>query len=217
MTAEDDERSIGEPIRESHVGAIERLTSLGEQCLDADEWQRVIRERAIWDTLSDLPSPEYATEADFATWLTTLDPSTPEGQVDLLSEIARVLAALGEPRPEVQRMLDTAQQELRLVISAQPEWLDPPSDDVRELLGQVRTLPSESRSEALRNRFEERFTYLTHPPRWIQDPAEWPSIAGSPLVFVGQLDVSPLSHDVSDLFVFLDPRTGGVTTITQSM
>ncbi|WP_338509919.1 hypothetical protein VRC22_24385 [Pseudomonas poae] len=51
-------------------------------------------------------------------------------------------------------------------------------------------------------------------PKWLQGP-EWPIENGKPMVFVGQLDISELSHDSAQAYLFFDDDKKTFHTITQ--
>ena len=87
-----------------------------------------------------------------------------------------------------------------LLLNAQPAWLNAPTDYASGLLGELSGTRKEQQGQ-LKKLLLERFRYMKKPPKWLQD-AVWPIIDGKPLVFVGQMDISPLSHDQAQLYVF---------------
>jgi uncharacterized protein YwqG len=46
----------------------------------------------------------------------------------------------------------------------------------------------------LKEKIKTDFRYLKKQPKWLQSP-EWPIGNGKPMVFLGQIDISELSHD----------------------
>ncbi|NDV97262.1 hypothetical protein D0T84_20490 [Dysgonomonas sp. 521] len=57
---------------------------------------------------------------------------------------------------------------------------------------------------------------LKKKPKWLQEP-DWPFDEGEPLLFVGQLDISPMRHDTSYVYVFYNKKKETYLTIEQSM
>ena len=89
-----------------------------------------------------------------------------------------------------------------LMLKAQPSWLAVPSaylsDVLKDKVGTDKELVS-----YLKETLKQNFKFLKKPPQWVQSPA-WPIHDGVPLLFVGQLDVSALYHDHTQLFIFFD-------------
>jgi hypothetical protein len=103
----------------------------------------------------------------------------------------------------------------RLLLSAQPRWLDV---DVKWVQEQLMPLAGDRTGTALRKWLRAellaRFRYVKKPPRWIQSP-RWPIGPSGPLVFLGQIDVDNYFHDAATVYVFHDQATGQCETLIQ--
>ena len=103
-----------------------------------------------------------------------------------------------------------------IAMDAQPAWLNAPGSYVSTLLKVLSGTDKEKRI-ALKKLLLEKFRYMNKPPRWPhQSPALWPVVDNEPLLFVGQMDVTPLSHDLAQLYIFFDERDGSFKNIVQN-
>lgn len=59
--------------------------------------------------------------------------------------------------------------------------------------------------------------YLKKKPKWLQDSCWLNDDEGNPLIFVGQLDISPMRHDTAYVYVFYDRNKDQYITIEQAM
>ncbi|MDR2013280.1 MAG: hypothetical protein LBQ20_09635 [Rhodanobacter sp.] len=126
----------------------------------------------------------------------------------------RVQRALEEDGCKVN--LDTTQRELHeLILSAQPKWLEVPTDFVAELLKDTPDISKAEKTKWLKAKLLSAFQCLKKPPKWLQD-AMWPIQEGKPLIFVGQLELGNEFHDDSVVYVFLNSATKKCVTIIQS-
>ena len=124
--------------------------------------------------------------------------------------LARFLAGQNVPvQPSPQPADD-----YRLLLSAQPEWLDVDAAFLQKLLAEAPpdATPKE-RQKWLRQRLQEKFRCAHRPPRWLQSP-QWPIGEHGPLVFLGQLAVKDF-HDEAAVYVFHDPATGECRSVLQ--
>lgn len=102
-----------------------------------------------------------------------------------------------------------------LLLSVQPQWLSLSADYLSTLLDSAPSQKPKALQAWLKDRIKHEFRYLKTPPKWLQAPA-WPIDQGKPLVFVGQLDVSGLSHDTSQAYVFFNAHDHSYLTLQQS-
>ena len=102
-----------------------------------------------------------------------------------------------------------------LMLKAEPPWLRVPGEYISSLLKDKEGTDKELASY-LKEELKQKFKYLKKPPRWLQD-ALWPIHNGVPLLFIGQLDVSDLYHDHSQVYIFFDSRDKAYHEIVQSM
>ena len=69
----------------------------------------------------------------------------------------------------------------------------------------------------LREVIRPSFRFVSSPPRWIQNP-QWQFGMNGPMLFIGQVDCKPIDgvlHDESAFYVFFDPASGELKTVSQ--
>jgi len=102
-----------------------------------------------------------------------------------------------------------------LIVTAQPAWLDVPTEYVAEkMLPAAGGLEGMDLHAWLTREFRARFRCAGKPPNWIQSP-NWPINQNGPLVFLGQCKISGYFHDDAAAYVFHDPVTGRCETVIQ--
>jgi hypothetical protein len=102
-----------------------------------------------------------------------------------------------------------------LISKAQPKWLDLAPDYIECLLNEAGNLEGKELTNWLKKAIAERFICISVPPKWLQSP-NWPIENNTPLVFVGQLDISKISHDTSYLYIFFNPMQKEYKQVIQS-
>ena len=102
-----------------------------------------------------------------------------------------------------------------LTLDVQPKWLDLPSEYFTQSIEGKENLKPKELKIYLKEKIKTDFWFLKTAPKWLQAPA-WPIHDGHPLIFAGQIDISGLAHDSSQLYIFFDDRNGEFTNITQS-
>ena len=157
--------------------------------------------------------PEYVGAGTFFHFLLECDVEDPNNMLNAEKLYRFLLDARGVsyvPSHAAYELFDA-------LLRAQPKWLD-----VRTAWLAAELLPhAEGRSGKalvtwLREQLLQRFRYLKRPPRWIQ-AAKWPIGPNGPLVFLGEVPVRDYFHDDGAVFVFHDPSTGRIETVTQVM
>lgn len=119
-------------------------------------------------------------------------------------------------RHGVAHTVDTRyENQFNLVLKAQPKWLTLPSHYVTAFMQEHGGLGAKVLQARLKERIAGDFRYLASPPKWLQGP-DWVFVDGTPLVFVGQLDMSGLRHDTAQVYVFFDARQNTVHTLIQT-
>ena len=102
-----------------------------------------------------------------------------------------------------------------LMLDIQPSWLDLPGWYVDKMLKQSEDKPKFELKASLKAQILEDFKF-TKKPRWIQSP-NWLFVNERPLFFIGQIDISNVRHDSSQLYIFLDEITNQFHFTEQSM
>ena len=165
------------------------------------------------ELLGRVPAPRHAHDAStLFHYLLALDYRDPGEVLSAQDALTRFLADRNVPvRPSTQ-----AAEDYRLLLSAQPKWLDVDVAFLQKLLAEAPTdaTTSKTRKEWLRGQLLERFCCAHRPPHWLQSP-QWPVGEHGPLVFLGQLAVKDYFHDEAAVYVFHDPATGECLSVLQ--
>lgn len=116
--------------------------------------------------------------------------------------------------------LDDVYHDLLTIVSERGARVDVPIESERFFTKLVESFPGtrEQLLEHVRAKAPHWFRWIGEPPDWIQD-SEWQFAGdGQPMAFVGQLPIPPgarIFHDEARIFVFIDPSSGEVKTVTQ--
>jgi len=102
-----------------------------------------------------------------------------------------------------------------LIHDIQPSWLDLPGWYMDKMLKQSEDKSKSELKASLKAQILEDFKF-TKKPRWIQSP-NWLFVNERPLFFIGQIDISNVRHDSSQLYIFLDEKTNQFHFTEQSM
>jgi hypothetical protein len=102
------------------------------------------------------------------------------------------------------------------ILKAQPKWLDLPPDYIGFLLKEAGNIDGKELVNWLKNIITERFIYISGPPRWLQSP-NWPIENNTPLIYIGQLDISKVSHDTCNLYMFYNSAKKEFKQVIQSV
>ncbi len=125
-------------------------------------------------------------------------------QINVRDVLSQFLLAKGRPHTA-----DKGEAKLHdLILSQKLDWLDLPAPFVRRLASMATGLPDQkATANMIKTEIKAFFRYLRKPPKWLQSPA-WIVVDERPLVFVGQMDIGPLKHDVAQVYVFFDGGPG---------
>ena len=193
---------------------LETIVAFVEGRCDAAAFEESLQRDADLETcLRAAAAPRHArTARTLFDYLLVLDYHHPGDMLSAQGELGRFLAERNVP---VQTSIQAAEA-YRLLLSAQPAWLDVDAALLQRLLAEAppeATTPK-GRREWLRGRLLEQFRCADRPPRWLQSP-QWPVGEHGPLVFLGQLAVKDYFHDEAVVYVFHDPATGECCTVLQ--
>lgn len=162
-------------------------------------------------------APPFVPDGDARSMLFRDDITTPFGRASTQSLLLLYVQSQGIHDEEAIACVQRTERTFTVLLKAQPSWVDLSGDRLgSQLLENVRQLSTLQQIREIRRSIRERFRHLDERPNWIQSP-DWQIRNGIPLTFVGQLSISQLRHDVSDLYVFIDQVTGEVATVEQSM
>lgn len=144
-------------------------------------------------------------------YLLSLDLDSPAGKLNLISSLSLFLEAKGITFVACKE----AEKNFDLLLKIQPKWLNIPDDYLKKLVSCNKNVSGKELEKTLKLTIKEKFRYLKKPPKWLQS-AHWPIEENEPLIFVDQVDVSKLSHDEAQLYIFYNEKTGAFITIKQS-
>lgn len=195
----------------AHALDVLRCFVVGNVTAEAFE-QHLYRDPELESLLSQVPAPAWCqTGTTLFHYLIGLDWRHPGQRLDAQAVLSRVLDDRGIAHTACTAPAD----EHRLILAAQPRWLDADSAYLATLLAAAPPGSPRERTAWLRQRILELFRYRARPPRWLQAP-RWPIGASGPMVFLGQLAVDGYLHDRAVAYVFHDPATGECTTVLQT-
>lgn len=191
---------------------IETISAFVSGDLSTPEFeQHLYRDPDIESLLSEESAPAYChTRTTLFHYPIGLDYSHPGNVLDAHSVLANFLTHRGV----AVTPSSVPAAEHRLILSAQPRWLDADMNYLSTMLASAPCQSPKERKEWLRQRILELFRYRSKPPRWLQAPS-WPIGPSGPMVFLGQLAVDDYFHDNATVYVFHDPATGKCKSIVQ--
>lgn len=155
--------------------------------------------------------PAYITEPDLYTYTISQDYQNLECIYNVQTLLSDVLSKKGVAH-RVEKKYESL---FNLTLKVQPKWLSIPSDYLSKLIQEQKNLGSKELQAWLKEKIKTDFRCLKAPPKWLQSPV-WPMVDGAPMVFLGQLDISELSHDNAQVYLFFDERKKTFHTITQA-
>ncbi len=103
-----------------------------------------------------------------------------------------------------------------LISGCTPRWLEPPVNYLKSFVEKNESLDKKELKALVKDKINEDFICLKGKPKWIQAP-NWPIEDDQPLVYVGELDMTSISHDTTKVFVFFNKKKNSFTNILQSM
>lgn len=106
-----------------------------------------------------------------------------------------------------------------LLLSALPKWLlgiSPSSEYFTSIFDKLdnEKLSKNEKKAQIKSKIQKDFVSINKPPKWLQNP-EWKIINGKPLVFIGELDITP-KKDRAKIYVFLNPEDNSYHIVNQA-
>lgn len=102
-----------------------------------------------------------------------------------------------------------------LIESLAPSWVQIPPAYFMRVLREHHDKEISYIKNIIRQKIKEDFRYIKKPPKWIQSP-NWLFENAKPLVFVGELEMTGLFHDISKIYVFINEDSMEIKTVIQS-
>ncbi len=173
--------------------------------------QHLHADTALQALLEDERSlPAYVAEPDLYLYLIGQDYQSLEGIYNVQTLLSEWL-----DRQDVAHVADNShQQRFTLALKAQPKWVSLPPVYIDRFMAGHAALDPKALQSALKEAIKRDFRCLKAPPKWLQAP-EWPLADDMPMVFVGQLDISGLAHDVGQAYLFFDAQQQRFHTVSQ--
>ncbi len=154
--------------------------------------------------------PTYVAEPDLYLYLISQDYQSLEGIYNVQTLLSEWLDRQG-----VAHLVDNSHQHrFTLALKGQPKWVSLPSVYIDRFMAGHGALDPRALQSALKEAIKRDFRCLKAPPKWLQAP-EWPLADDMPMVFVGQLDISGLGHDVGQAYLFFDAQQQRFHTVSQ--
>ena len=192
------------------------LIDFVEGTLTAAEFEKTVYSPDFEDAVAGAPPPQDSAGEFESLYLFVISRNFHDigDMYELQNALERYLWQKGinvTPRNNFKELHD-------LMLVVQPAWLDISSGYFERLLEQAGERKGKALKDFLKKKILDDYRCLDKKPKWLQSP-QWPVEEGIPLVFVGQLDVTPLSlfHDLSQLYVFFNEKTKGFVHIVQQM
>ncbi|CRM22829.1 MULTISPECIES: hypothetical protein [Pseudomonas] len=155
--------------------------------------------------------PAYVTEPDLYTYAISQDYQNLESIYNVQTLLSTVLT-----KKNITHTVEKKYENLfNLTLKVQPKWLSLSSDYLSKLVEERKNLSPKELQVWLKEKIKTDFRCLKAPPKWLQSPV-WPMADGKPMVFLGQLDISELSHDNAQVYLFFDEGKQTFHTVTQA-
>jgi hypothetical protein len=194
----------------SGIGVIQ---SFVEGTLSSSDFEEKIYSDADLEKLlkaeNDLPA--YVGEVDLYTYAISQNFKSFESVFNLQMLLSSVLNKSGISHSIAKKY----EKLFNLSLKAQPKWLSFSPEYLSKVVEGKEHLTLKDLQLWLKDKIITDFRCLKAAPKWLQNP-DWPLVDNKPLVFVGQLDISGLSHDNAQAYLFFDEDSGVFTTITQA-
>jgi hypothetical protein len=153
----------------------------------------------------------YTNNGNLLLYILQQEPSALTAQINVRDALSQFLLA----KDRTHAADNGTAQLYDIILSQIPDWLDLPDPFFKQLTGKVADLPDRKAvANMVKGEIKASFRYLKKHPRWLQSPA-WIVVDERPLVFVGQMDLGGLTHDVAQVYVFFDEDRGEIQTIVQ--
>lgn len=193
--------------------AEETIKAFVEASMSVEDFEKKIySNKAIESLLRDEKNlPGYIAEPDLYAYVIGQNYS----RIGSVFNVQTILSELLNKKNIKHEFSNKYSDLFELILKVQPKWLDLPAEYFSELISGREHLKPKELKDYLKEKIKADFRCLKAIPKWLQSP-QWPIHEGLPLIFVGQIDISGLSHDAAQLYIFFDDRNGEFFTISQS-
>jgi hypothetical protein len=194
--------------------SVEKFSALIHEALETkNDLEKLLRDPAI--SWRDSYIGDYG---DILDYLIQLDYSRLGGIVDAIGAISDFLK-----KKNLEVQADQSYRDLyRLLLDSSPTYCSYDSPDLNSDFFKNEIAPivnqeitNAEKKKQIREKLKSCFKYQTKPPRWIQGD-NWLMSGDKPLFFVGQMPLKHEAfHDDGAVYIFLNPETGEIKTVTQ--
>lgn len=164
------------------------------------------------DLASETNIPPYTNEGNLFLYLLNQNFNSSNDLLNIQDALSKYLTKRGLSH----QVAESVKAQARLLALVQPKWLDVPPRYLEALVAEAEGKAGQELQKWLKAEIGKRFRYIKSPPKWLQAPS-WPIEDGHPMIFVGQMDISGLRHDNSQVYVFSTPKGDKLSTVVQSM
>jgi hypothetical protein len=161
----------------------------------------------------DVYIPPYTTNhANPFYYLLESNVLTPSGEVNCKDLLVRFCTL-----NKIDYTLDDKHLEINaMLLKITPSWLSISQEYFAKLLVKHKEKSGKELESALKKDISSEFKFLNKKPKWLQE-THWPIEDNKPLIFLGQLDITALKHDISFVYVFFNEDNKSYLTIEQSI
>ncbi|MCO6548526.1 MAG: hypothetical protein J6583_12255 [Gilliamella sp.] len=144
-------------------------------------------------------------------YLIEIDILLPSGELDSKDLLSKFLA-----KRNINFSLNNEhKKKYDLFMKIQPSWLNLTEPYFNLIMNKHRDKVGVELERALKLEIKKDFKFLKNRPKWLQSP-NWPTVDNKPLIFIGQLDITQISHDITYLYIFLNEKENTYMTFEQS-
>ena len=193
--------------------AIEIITEFVEGAISPKAFEEMIYSdpgvKALLEVEGNLPA--YINEPDLYSYVIAQDYLN----LECIYNVQTLLSAVLSKKGIVHTVEKKYENLFSLTLKVQPKWLSLPAEYFLKLVEEQKNLSPKELQSWLKNKIKTDFRCLKATPKWLQGP-DWPVVDGRPTVFLGQLDISELSHDCAQAYLFFDEEKKIFHTISQA-
>ena len=181
-------------------------------CEPSEFFEKLTTQKEIENFLSsETDIPSYASEGNDYLYLIGLDFSD-FGDISSAQEILSFILK----QKNIEHRVDEKYAKIyKALLKTEPKWINIKINHYKELILEYQTNGTKGIEKYIKNNITPNYKYINNPPHWLQSP-NWPLSNGTPLVFVGQIDISKINHDTAQLYIFFDAKENVFKSIKQT-
>ena len=189
--------------------AIEILKNFVEEKLSTEELEMALySNQELISLLENTKAKPYMNSNSTYEYLISQDLTSLDTKLNLVDIFREILDYMHIPYSSNS----TTEKNFDLILEATPNWI--PAD-----MGYLNSLYDKYKPKTVttfKKIVKEHFICMDKHPKWLQEP-DWPIVDNIPAMFLGQLDISKLKHDIAYLYIFWDKKTDRYIEVIQSL